>query len=123
MSFLSGFEPSLSAPPIERYFEFYSAEERTDLDARDGDWSPYPMQRPEQPALLAKALSALCSLCVIYHEISAWNNHPPDNAPLGSSQDLAFRIHCFKNLAEWNAKLHLNLRPGARTTAHSYYLK
>ncbi|KAF7511200.1 hypothetical protein GJ744_005097 [Endocarpon pusillum] len=122
MSFLSGFEPNLSAPRMERYFEFYSAEDRTDLDARDGDWSPYPMQRPEQRALLAKTLSAVSSLCQIYHEISAWNNNPPDNVPLGSAQDLAFRCHSFKNLATWNAQLHLSLRPSACTMAHAYYL-
>ena len=123
MSFLTGFEPSLPPPSIEKYFEFYSAEERTDLDARDGDWSPYPMQRPEQRALLAKALTALCSLCQIHREILAWNQAPPDNAPLASQQDLVFRIHMFTNLASWNAQLHLGLRPGARTMAHTYYLK
>ncbi len=123
MSFLTGFEPSLSAPSIERYFEFYSAEDRTDLDARDGDWTPYPMQRPEQRALLAKTLSALSTLCEIYHEISAWNKNQPDAAPLASQQDLAFRIHMFTQLASWNARLHLGLRPGARSMAHAYYLR
>lgn len=123
MSFLTGFEPSLPAPSIERYFEFYSAEESTDLDARDGDWSPYPMQRPEQRALLARTLSALCSLCQIYHEISVWNTTRPDTIPLGSQQDLGFRIHMFANLASWNAQLHLSLRPSAHSMAHAYYLK
>jgi hypothetical protein len=123
MSFLTGFEPNLPPPSMEKYFEYYSAEERTDLDARDGDWNPYPMQRPEQRSLLAKTLSALCSLCQLYHEISAWNSLPPDNAPLGSPPDLAFRVHMFKELASWNALLHPGLRPGARTMAHTYYLK
>jgi hypothetical protein len=123
MSFLTGFEPSLAAPSIEKYFEFYSSEERTDLDARDGDWSPYPMQRPEQRALLAKTLSALCSLCEIFHRVSMWNNTRPDNVLLGSQQDLAFRLHMFRELESWNAQLHLSLRAGARTMAHTYYLK
>lgn len=81
------------------------------------------MQRPEQRAMLAKTLSALCSLCQLYHEISAWNNTPPDNAPLASQPDLAFRVHMFKELASWNARLHPGLRPGARTMAHTHYLK
>jgi hypothetical protein len=123
MSFLTGFEPRLAAPSMERYFEFYSAEERTDLDARDGSWTPYPMQRPGQPALLARTLSALCSLCQIYHDISAWNSTLPNGAPLGSQQDLAFRIHMSQNLAAWNTQLPPSLRPGARTMAHTYYLK
>jgi hypothetical protein len=123
MSFLTGFEPSLSAPSMERYFEFHAEDERTDLDARDGHWSPYPMQRPEQPAMLAKILSALCSLCQLYHEISAWNNARPQNAPYGSPQDLAFRVHMSQNLATWDGQLHPNLRPGVRPMAHTYYLK
>lgn len=123
MSFLTGFEPSLSVPSIEKYFEFYSAEDRTDLDARDGDWSPYPMQRPEQRALLAKTLSALCALCQIFHQISAWNNTHLEDNPLGSRPDLSFRIQMFQELSSWNAQLHLNLRPGSRTMAHNYYLR
>lgn len=122
MSFLTGFEPSLPPPLIEKYFEFIPTDDRTDLDSRDGDWSPYPMQRPPQRALLAKTLSALCALCQLYHEISVWNNASPDHAPLGSQQDVVFRIHMFKNLASWNAQLHLGLRPGVRSAAHKYYL-
>lgn len=123
MSFVTGFEPSLPAPSIERYFEFYSAEESTDLDARDGYWSPYPMQRPEQHALLSKTLTALCSLCEVYHEVAVWEKTRPHNAPLGSQGDLAFRVHMFAKLASWNAQLHLNLRTGPRSMAHTYYLK
>jgi hypothetical protein len=123
MSFLTGFEPTLAAPSIERYFEFCSADDRTDLDSRDGHWSPYPMQRPEQPALLGKTLSALSSLCQIYHDVSAWNRTEPDFRPLGSQQDIAFRMQMFKSLATWDAQLHLSLRAGAGSMAHTYYLK
>lgn len=123
MSFLTGFEPTLPAPSIERYFEFYSADERVDLDTRDGEWSPYPMQRPGQPALSGTALSALCSLCQVHHDISIWNNIQPPNAPLGSQQDLTFRIQMLGNLIIWDDKLHDNLRPGPRAAAHTYYLK
>ena len=123
MSFLTGFEPTLPPPSIEKYFDFFAADERTDLDSRDGDWSPYPMQRPEQQALLGQSLSALCSLGQIYHEISAWDNKRPDHAPLGSQPDIAFRMHMFQNLATWDAQLHLGLRASAHSMAHSYYLE
>lgn len=123
MSFLTGFEPTLPLPSIEKYFEFHGADERTDLDSRDGDWSPYPMQRPEQQDLLSNNLSALCSLGQIHHDISEWNKTRPDHARLGSHQDIAFRMHMFKILAKWNAQLHLGLRASPRSMAHSYYLE
>jgi hypothetical protein len=81
------------------------------------------MQRPEQQALLSQTQSALCSLCQIYREASAWNNGQLGRALLGSQEDIAFRIHLFKELASWNAQLHLRLRTGARAMAHTFYLK
>lgn len=125
MSFLTGFEPSLSAPLMEKYFEFHSADERTDLDSRDGDWSPYPMQRPEQPALLAKTLSAMCSLCQMYQEISKWNRRRPEdhNASLGSQQDIKFRVEMLQKLTSWKAQLPGGLIPDDRSMAHTYHLR
>ena len=123
MSLITGFDPSLPAPSIEKYFEFYTAEERADFDAGGGDWSPYPMQKPEQPALLAKTLSSLCLLCRLYHEISIWNKTRPEDAALGSQQDVAFRVHMSRELATWNTQLHPNLRPSLHAMAHAYYIE
>ena len=123
MSFLIGFEPTLRAPLVERYFEFYSADDRTDLDSRDGGWGPYPMQRPEQRALLGQTLSALSSLCELYHDISAWNYMPSNHAPLGSQHDIAFRVQMFRKLDTWDANLNPSLRTSTGSMAHSYYIK
>lgn len=123
MSFLTGFEPTLRAPLMERYFEFYSADDRTDLDSRDGDWSPYPMQRPEQRALLGKTLTALSSLCELHHDVSVWNYMPSGHTPLGSQQDIAFRVEIYRKLVKWDARLDPGLRTSTGSMAHTYYIK
>jgi hypothetical protein len=125
MSSLTGFEPSLPAPLMEKYFEHHSPEERTDLDSRDGHWSPYPMQRPEQRAMLANCLSTLSSLCQIYHEVVLWNRRrvEDDGVPLGSREDVNFRLKMLGRLTDWDAQLPDGLKPGDRNMAHTYYLR
>lgn len=105
----------------EQYFVYKEDSTRTDLDERDGSWTPYPMARPLRPSLQSPTLGALCVLARIFRDINVLNED--QTGPVASQEDLTARISLFRRLSSWNGDLDPRLRAGSDSMAHIYHLK
>jgi hypothetical protein len=117
-SFLYGFELSLKVPLVEQYFLRVHDSAGTDLDARDGHWTPYPMTGPLQPALLTPVLQAQCVLAEIFYNVIL-----ADQAPTVDVHSLAQITDLLQQLVLWKEGLDPRLQMHDDSTAHVYHLE
>ncbi|KAI1607827.1 hypothetical protein EDD36DRAFT_118270 [Exophiala viscosa] len=115
--FLYGFELSLKVPLVEQYFLHVPDSAGTELDARDGHWTAYPMARSLQPALLTPVLQAQILLAEIFYKVIL-----VDQAPSVTVHSLAQITDLLQQLVLWREGLDPRLRMNDNSTAQVYHL-
>ena len=118
---LYGFSPCIKPPALEKYFLMVPETSRTDLDERDGLWSPWPMVRPLRPSLYHATFSALSSLSEIHHDINVYNEEPL--WPFASREDIGTRARLAHRLETWKRGLDQRLTPGPDCMPHISHLE